>query len=399
MTRERRPFSGLRGGAIATSGDREVARLLASALDVVAEGPAELTHGFHSYPARFHPLLPRRLIAATPGARVLDPFVGSGTTVIEAALAGRTGLGVDANPLAVALTRLKATVQPPERRAQLLSTATAVAERVLAEARASRRAGAHSPPPRRATRYDEPHRYPPHVYRELVALRTAIDAVGDPWLNEALRLVLSSIVVKVSLQRSDTDETLVPRNVPRGAAGRHFAARAAELVERMAAYAAHVPLGTPPPYVRLGDARKLAHVPAGSVDLVVTSPPYLGTYDYARHHARRFGWAGLDPAPLLALEIGARRRATVETWARDTAAWVGELARVVRSGGVAYVLVGDSAIGRTAIPGDAALRKAAEAARFTVVATASQERPDVYAPARGALPAGRREHLVALRRR
>jgi DNA modification methylase len=151
--------------------------------------------------------------------------------------------------------------------------------------------------------------------------------------------------------------------------------------------------------VRLGDARKLSHVAAASVDLVITSPPYLGTYDYAAHHARRFGWAGLDPRPLEQGEIGARRRATPEQWTRDVAAYVFEIARVLRPDGWAYLLVGDSAIGDRAIAGDEELRRAAHAARLSVVATASQARPDVYAPARGQLEGGRREHLVAIRRR
>src|SRR5437588_20540 len=79
------------------------------------------------------PALPRRLLATTPGARVLDPFLGSGTTLVEATLAGRAGLGVDVNPLAIELTRLKATVWSAAERAQLLAEAGRVAA-VAAEA-------------------------------------------------------------------------------------------------------------------------------------------------------------------------------------------------------------------------------------------------------------------------
>jgi DNA modification methylase len=365
-------------------------------MDVVGDGPGELVHGFHSYPARFHPELPRRLFAGTPGARVLDPFVGSGTTLVEAALAGRAGLGVDANPLAVALSRLKATPLSDEKRALLAGAAASVAADSAERVRAARRASTPREPPRKATRYDDPRRYPPHVFRELVTLRERIDVLSDEWTRNALRLVLSSIVVKVSLQRSDTDETLVERNVPRGAATRHFAARAVELVARMADFAARVPPGTPAPEVHLGDARHLAKIPSETIDLVITSPPYLGTYDYTQHHARRFGWVGLDPKPLFDLEIGSRRGATVEGWRRDVSAFVREVARVLRSGGWGYFLVGDSAIGQVAIPGDTELRRAAEAARLSFVAMASQARPEPYAPTRGA---GRNEHLVAFRRR
>jgi len=115
--RSKRALSGLRGGAVDRAGEPELAGLCAHALDVVAsEQPLDFTHGFHSYPARFHPLLARRLLAALPAARrVLDPFVGSGTTLVEAALAGRTAYGGDVNPLSIMLARLKSTAVGPER--------------------------------------------------------------------------------------------------------------------------------------------------------------------------------------------------------------------------------------------------------------------------------------------
>src|SRR5262245_61037304 len=103
-------------GAITLSGDVRHARRLGEALGARGEEAARsLTHGFHSYPARFHPLLCRQLLDDLPaGMTVLDPFVGSGTTLIEAVLRGAHTEGVDLNPLAVELTRLKATPLSPE---------------------------------------------------------------------------------------------------------------------------------------------------------------------------------------------------------------------------------------------------------------------------------------------
>jgi len=371
----------------------------------------ELTHGFHSYPARFHPLLPRRLLEAHPAAaRVLDPFVGSGTTLVEAAVAGRRGFGVDVNPLAVALARLKATPWDEARRTALVEAAAAIVARSSESVRASRKRSARSreQPEPRETRFDDPRRYPPHVYRELVGLRLAIDHVApqanaDPALRSALLLALSSIVVKVSLQRSDTDERLVERTIARGAATRLYARRVDELAARMAELFARVPPGTPPPDVRVGDARRLRHLGPGAIDLVVTSPPYLGTYDYAAHHARRFGWLGLDTRSLRD-EIGARRgaaaspREALDRWAADVAAWVAEIARVLSPAGRAFVLIGDSVAGDRAVAGDEEVRRAADAAGLRVLAAASQARPEVYRAAT-ARESERREHLLALARR
>ena len=66
-------------------------------------------HEFYRYPARFSPAFARAAIAAFTrrGDLVLDPFVGGGTTLVEARLAGRLALGSDLNPLAVLVSQVK----------------------------------------------------------------------------------------------------------------------------------------------------------------------------------------------------------------------------------------------------------------------------------------------------
>lgn len=69
------------------------------------------THGFHRYVGRFPPHLVRALLnhfALPRGAAVCDPFVGSGTTVVEARLLGLRGTGIDVCPLSTMMTRAKA---------------------------------------------------------------------------------------------------------------------------------------------------------------------------------------------------------------------------------------------------------------------------------------------------
>jgi DNA modification methylase len=213
-------------------------------------------------------------------------------------------------------------------------------------------------------------------------------------------LLLSSIVVKVSLQRADTAGDRVERAIAKGFPSRLFARKADELVRGLRELSSSVPAGTPLPDVRLADARHLSHVRDASVDVVITSPPYLGTYDYVEQHARRFGWLGLSPRDFERREIGARRRAqspaqAITAWQEDVDAFVAEFARALTRDGRAYVAIGDSAVGTRAIQGDQAVRRAAERASLRVLAVASQERPSFYAPARRAV---RREHLLLLAR-
>src|SRR5437763_12333249 len=68
-----------------------------------------LTHGIHPFAARFPPQLPNHFIKtlSEPGDVVLDPMVGSGTTILEASLLGRVGVGVDFDPLATLISHVK----------------------------------------------------------------------------------------------------------------------------------------------------------------------------------------------------------------------------------------------------------------------------------------------------
>jgi hypothetical protein len=70
------------------------------------------THTFYRYPARFSPLFAREVIErfTLPGDVVLDPFMGGGTTLVEARTLGRRGVGSDVSSLAVFLAKTKTTL-------------------------------------------------------------------------------------------------------------------------------------------------------------------------------------------------------------------------------------------------------------------------------------------------
>jgi integrase len=70
-----------------------------------------LTHDFYRYPARFAPEFVRSVIAAliSPADLIFDPFMGAGTTAVEALAAGRMFIGCDVNPLATFVAKVKTT--------------------------------------------------------------------------------------------------------------------------------------------------------------------------------------------------------------------------------------------------------------------------------------------------
>ncbi|MBS3080148.1 hypothetical protein J4221_01645 [Candidatus Pacearchaeota archaeon] len=75
------------------------------------------THGFHKYPAKFIPQLAKRCIEENTSSNdlVCDPFMGCGTTLIESLISGRRAVGVDINPVAYLISKVKTTPINPEK--------------------------------------------------------------------------------------------------------------------------------------------------------------------------------------------------------------------------------------------------------------------------------------------
>jgi hypothetical protein len=415
QARQRRSLSHV-GGAIETAGNADAAALLAHAIDVApARSPDEKSggedgpdrvhvHGFHAYPARMHPQTASRLVTAFSstargGATVLDPFAGSGTVLVEAMLAGRRAVGTDLNPLAVRLATLKTAEHDAASLERLVAAARDAAK--VADARRLARAGA-------TKRYgaEDVALFDPHILLELDGLRSGIAAIPDRDARGALELVLSAILVKVSRKQGDTSEHTGPRRLAAGYPARLFVRKAEELAARLSAFEHALPRPRPTARVALDDATRLTTVADASIDAVVTSPPYVATYDYVAHHAARMRWLDLDARGFERAEMGSRRRFAAlgprearEAWCRELGGLFRALARVLRPGSPLVLLMADSAVGKAALRADEIVAEVAPGARLTPVARASQRRPHFHGPsaaAFGRLP--RAEHALLLER-
>lgn len=388
------------GGETRTRGDRDASELLASALDVgssvesdAAEDAARAhVHGFHTYPARMHPTTARRLVEAfsRPGDSVLDPFCGSGTVLVEARAAGRVALGVDLNPLAVRLARRKAYPAGADERRALEEAAEKAA--AVAETRRKAKAGA-------SHRYgrEDVELFDPHVLLELDGLRLGIQELPKGASRDTLALVLSSILVKVSKKRGDTVGATQPKRFASGFATRVFLDKARELSRKLAEIEPAL-TSAPRAQVDEGDARDLGHLRPESVQLVVTSPPYAGVYDYLEHHRLRLRWLGLQERDLEQSEIGARRTLSKlpapDAWQSffdEMSKVLVALHRVLVPSGKIVLVVGDATRGQEVLAADELLSDAAEASGYEVTAVGSQHRPNFHGGARSKL-----EHALLL---
>ena len=93
----------------ALSKRQRLSALLAGDLNFHGEDSGYASHDVHAFAAKFPPQLPRAFIRGltVPGDIVLDPMMGSGTTIVEALLEGRRGIGLDIDPLALRVSHAK----------------------------------------------------------------------------------------------------------------------------------------------------------------------------------------------------------------------------------------------------------------------------------------------------
>ncbi|HET9621745.1 MAG TPA: biotin carboxylase N-terminal domain-containing protein, partial [Kofleriaceae bacterium] len=277
---------------------------------------------------------------------------------------------------------------------------------------AARRSGAEAMPMRKPAGFDPNARnrrlaswFAPHVRRELELLALHLDelAARDAELAQILTACLSAILYKVSSRTSDTDGTWVARNVPRGAAARHFAQRV-ELLSAGLHDLSHGGVAMPQIFER--DARRLAEVvPDASAGGVITSPPYAGTYDYAEHQRLRFDFLALRHREMDAGEIGSRRsfeRSPLEgaqAWQAALADALDAIARVLAPGRAAAIVIGDSYVQNRAIYALEDVRGALTD-DLVLEAWASQERPMLGGREQRAFAdRPKAEHILLLRRR
>lgn len=250
--------------------------------------PKYATHGLHPYKGKFYPQLAKSLlnISGVPvGGRILDPYCGSGTTLVEAMLNGFAGYGCDFNPLAAKIAKAKTGILTLPRHV-VDHAIRSVLDRVVL----------------RGTGYDisldqfpkELHRelhdwFPEKVLFKLNWLLTQIRLLGNPTIVDFLEVTLSSVVREVS-QQDPSDLRIRRRKEPLEDAPvfELFVDRLTHAHSRLQKYwaiAGRQPGEMIEPAVVEGDSRvphtfELLGLKRQSVDAVVTSPPYATALPY-----------------------------------------------------------------------------------------------------------------------
>ena len=350
------------------------------------------THGFHPYPARFIPQIPAALIRAftRPGEAVYDPFVGGGTTCVEANIAGRNALGGDASGLAVLIARAKTRPLPDRAADAILQTA------VRAGRRAENPTGEAAAAPALSAGWFEDF-----IVREIAAVKREIARLQNAPMREFCMVALSAILVGVSRQDSDTRYARVAKNLSPGDAVSRYARQLRKMLRLMASSRDALSLGATD--ARVSDSRVPGAFADDSADFVATSPPYPNAYDYHLYHRHRLLWLGMDPAELKRREIGAhahysRRNGPDENdFRRDMEKVFRASARILKRGRHFALVVGDSILHGRRVRNSEVVKAAAAAAGFAPVADFRRQmdsRKKSFNPAHGSIHA---EDIVILR--
>lgn len=249
-------------------------------------------HNIHPYPAKFIPEIPRTLIniiGMPDGTCVLDPFCGSGATLVEAQLAGFPAVGIDLNPIACLISKVKSRPLPKDYLVQadfVVMCAKSQGENIVIPLIPNLS-----------------HWFQEQVQMPIASILAQIEKVESSDTRDALKLALSSILVRVSNQESDTRYAAVEKKLTSDQVYQLFIAAATRLW--------NVKKGFYPPTCDVDIINKNILMVQPSeikqpVGLVITSPPYPNAYEYWLYHKYRMYWLGYDPLSVRQQEIGAR---------------------------------------------------------------------------------------------
>lgn len=354
----------------------------------------------HPFPARMAPdIALDRLDSTTSEAHplVLDPMCGSGTVLAAAASRGHDARGFDLDPLAVLMSSV---ATQPVSTDQLV----AEAERVCAIAQASNVC---------TPRWDDPEtiRFAEYWFGatqriQLNRLAHQLDQVGDNSVRQALQVALSRTIVtkapKASLA-ADTSHSR-PHRVANESSYDVYRGFSQSVIGLKRLLDERSIVGRVD--VRRGDARAL-DLPDSSVDLIITSPPYLNAIDYLRGHKMSLIWLGHTIPEIRKIRsnsIGAERAldgatrsqvtemvqevkesslfpndlpiGTITRYAHDLCLFAKELHRVSKPGSEAVTVIGNSTLRGNYIQNDVLVRRAYELAGFNVLNRTERDLPE-----------------------
>ena len=312
---------------------------------------------FHWYPARYVPQLPGILIGyfSDPGEKILDPFCGSGTTLVEAYKFGRTAVGIDLNPTAVWITRAKLTSFEPELFLTFKNELGAAIESLVVQFQSDETDQKYLK--ELVPNFTENISwYHPETLKELAAVWHIIERYKDSSYYFVVLTAFSAILKQCCSQDKHwgwvcdnvKPKTFIYKNARSlffkklneyGQAAEEMHSEALELQDKTVSLSDF-------DVIEGSCIEKLTGFCDGHFDLVVTSPPYFNMTDYVKSQRLSNLWLALDTKLIKQEEIGARHKRggknALDTFLAKMTDAFREISRVLKKDHFCCVVLGES---------------------------------------------------------
>ena len=245
----------------------------------------QLTHGYHRYPAKFLPNVVKKIIEDHSPANcnvIADLFAGCGTTLVEAKVHGKRSIGTDINPVAQLITRVKTTPIIPE-------TLRLTYENLIAQFDEFNEANYSGI--QKHERLD--YWFMPQEKSKIAFLyEKVLELKADDTTKEFFSVCISHILKNCSrwLQSSTKPQVDPNKNIPDpfDEFKRHCQKMMKSNEEFYNELNKRGYLDVPSD-ILLRDARQ-TKLKSESVDMIITSPPYVTSYEYADIHQLTAYW-------------------------------------------------------------------------------------------------------------
>jgi site-specific DNA-methyltransferase (cytosine-N4-specific) len=304
---------------------------------------SNLTHNFHSYPAKFIPAIPRKAIEklTKEGETIMDPFCGCGTTLVEAKILNRRSIGIDSNPLACLISKVKCTKINDFKLIKIFIKEIEKDINSLYNNQIDKEAI------KIPTFFNVDHWFQKNVQNELSLIRERIEKVSDENIKDFLKVAFSAILVRISNQESDTRYAAIKKDIKDKEVLNVYIKKVESMISKLRMF--NEISSEQESIVFNADTRNLNKIKENSIDLIVTSPPYANTYDYYLYHKSRMLWLGMDAKKTQETEFGSRNRHNdkklgIEDYNENLEACFKEIKRVLKKGKYICIIIGDCII-------------------------------------------------------
>ena len=254
--------------------------------------------------AKYIPQIPQYIIKhlSKKNDTVLDTFLGSGTTIVEANCMMRNSIGIDINPLACKISSAKTTIMTrsdiDKIRQMLIQISTNIKKSDDFD----------------YVQYIEKYIdirvfnwFQENILKELTIMKKTIDDIKNPKIRDFMFVGFSAILRSVSDTASGFGNLMISKNPPKKKnAFKRYSSSISAMIEGMEYYRKNSTSNKIQIYNKT--AKDLSFLKPKSVDLVCTHPPYMASVPYAEYQKLSMWWMGLNNNEIDKTLIGGQRR-------------------------------------------------------------------------------------------